>query len=123
MTTTTMQRRSPARPVRQRAYAEDARLYDRRTRAFQDFRRLIVDALPVRPGETVLDVGCGTGLCFRMLREKVGPAGAIIGIDASAEMVAVARDRVSRAGWANVEVIQSPISEARIPVRADAALL
>jgi demethylmenaquinone methyltransferase/2-methoxy-6-polyprenyl-1,4-benzoquinol methylase len=118
MTTMTMQ---PV--VRQRAYAEDARRYDQRTRAFQHFRRLIVDALPVRRGEVVLDVGCGTGMCFGLLREKVGASGTVIGTDASAEMVAVARERVHREGWANVEVIESPISEARIPVRADGALL
>lgn len=106
----------------QPAYREDAHLYDPRTRAFQSFRRAIVEALPLNRGDVVLDVGCGTGLCFSMLREKIGPRGCIVGIDASAEMVAIARDRAAREGWRNVVVMQSSVMDAQIPVTADAAL-
>jgi SAM-dependent methyltransferase len=108
--------------VAQRAYTEDAHLYEPRTRAFQSFRRAIVDALPLRPGDVVLDVGCGTGLCFPLLRERIGPRGCIVGIDASADMVALARERVAREGWRNVVVMRSPVADAQIPVTADAAL-
>src|SRR3984885_5844266 len=71
---------------RQAAYCEDAHSYDQRTRAFQSYRQAIVEALPVDPGQVVLDVGCGTGLCCGMLLEKVGSAGGVIGIEASPEM-------------------------------------
>jgi SAM-dependent methyltransferase len=104
------------------AYSKHARDYDRLTRAFDGFRQAIVEALPLRSGDVVLDVGCGTGLCFPMLQEKIGPHGRVIGIDASPEMVAVARDRVADEGWDNVTVLQSPVAEAQIPVSADAAL-
>jgi demethylmenaquinone methyltransferase/2-methoxy-6-polyprenyl-1,4-benzoquinol methylase len=113
--------RETAQP-RQLAYTKDAHLYDQRTRVFQDFRRAIVDTLPLRPGDMVLDVGCGTGLCFPMLIEKVGVRGHIVGIDASPDMVVVARQRVAREGWRNVTVIESPVANAQIPVGADAAL-
>src|SRR5207237_1098627 len=59
---------SAALPV---AYRQHARDYDRRTSAFAGFRRAIVAALPLSPGDVVLDVGCGTGLCFPMLLEKI----------------------------------------------------
>ena len=108
--------------LRQPAYAADARRYDQRTHAFQAFRRAIVDALPLRPGDTVLDVGCGTGMCFAMLLDKVGPTGRVVGIDAAPDMVAVARDRVGREGWENVDVLLAPVDEAPIPAGADAAL-
>jgi cyclopropane fatty-acyl-phospholipid synthase-like methyltransferase len=96
--------------------------YDTLTHAFQFFRRMIVDALPLRPGDVVLAVGCGTGLCFSMLLEKVGPRGRIVGIDASPVMVAAARERMAHAGWRNITLVQSSLIEAQIPLRADAAL-
>jgi len=103
-------------------YTRHARDYDRLTHAFASVRRAIVEALPLSPGEVVLDVGCGTGLCFSMLLDKVGRDGHIVGIDASPQMVAVARERVEQQGWRNVTLVQSPIAEAPIPVAADAAL-
>ncbi len=92
------------------------------TAAYQGFRRAIVDALPAGPGEVVLDVGCGTGLCFGPLLAKVGPHGYVIGIDESPEMVLLARERVAHAGWPNVTVVQSRAEDAGIAVTADAAL-
>ena len=77
------------------AYRSQAGGYDQRTEQFQRWRELLVDQLPADPGDTVLDVGCGTGLCLPLLHDKVGPAGTIIGIDASAQMLKVAADRVA----------------------------
>ncbi len=113
----------PDRPAaRQPAYSQDARSYDQNTDAFQGYRRAIVEALPVRRGQVVLDVGCGTGLCCGLLREKVGPRGGVVGIEESPEMAAVARERIAREGWGNVTVVQSGAGDAQIPVTADAAL-
>ena len=53
-------------------------------------------------------MGCGTGLCLPLLQHKVGPTGAIIGIDASEQMLQVAADRVAEHGWDNVRLIASP---------------
>jgi demethylmenaquinone methyltransferase/2-methoxy-6-polyprenyl-1,4-benzoquinol methylase len=108
--------------VRQPAYSEDARSYDRRTGAFQGYRRAIVEALPVCQGQVVLDVGCGTGLCCGFLLEKVGPQGGVVGIEESPEMAAMARERVAHEGWRNVTVVQSGAEDAQIAVTADAAL-
>jgi SAM-dependent methyltransferase len=108
--------------ARQPAYSEDARSYDHRTSAFQAYRQAIVGALPVRPGQVVLDVGCGTGLCCGVLVEKVGPQGGVVGIEESPEMAAIARERIAREGWRNVTVVQSGAEDAQIAVTADAAL-
>jgi len=108
--------------MRKPAYSEHARSYNRRTGVFQRYRRAIVEALPVRRGQVVLDVGCGTGLCCGMLREKVGAEGGVVGIEESPEMAAVAREHIAEEGWGNVTVVQSPAEEAELPVTADAAL-
>jgi trans-aconitate methyltransferase len=108
--------------MRKTAYTEHARSYNRRTGAFHRYRRAIVEALPVRRGQVVLDVGCGTGLCCGMLREKVGSEGGVVGIEESPEMAAVAREHIAEEGWGNVTVVTSPAEEAEIEVTADAAL-
>jgi SAM-dependent methyltransferase len=108
--------------VRQSAYSEHARSYDRATSAFQPYREAIVEALPVRPGPVVLDVGCGTGLCSGLLRERVGAQGGVVGIEESPEMAAVAREHIAVEGWHNVTVVQAPAEDAEIAIDADAAL-
>jgi demethylmenaquinone methyltransferase/2-methoxy-6-polyprenyl-1,4-benzoquinol methylase len=114
---------SPAQQAaRQPAYGEHADSYERDTGAFQPYRRAVVEALPLRPGQVVLDVGCGTGLCCGLLREKVGSRGAVVGIEESAEMVAVAREHITSQGWRNVTVVQSSAEEAQVALTADAAL-
>jgi arsenite methyltransferase len=56
-------------------------------------RRLVRTALAVAPGERVLDVGCGPGFYCAELIEEVGPEGFIVGVDASPQMLDLARRR------------------------------
>jgi demethylmenaquinone methyltransferase/2-methoxy-6-polyprenyl-1,4-benzoquinol methylase len=107
---------------RQPAYGERARSYERDTEAFQPYRRAVVEALPLRSGHVVLDVGCGTGLCCGLLRDKVGPEGGVVGIEESPEMAAVAREHIACEGWDNVTVVQTQAEDAEIGLTADAAL-
>jgi SAM-dependent methyltransferase len=109
-------------PGRQPAYHDQARSYEHDTAAFQPYRRAVVDALPLDSGHVVLDVGCGTGLCCGMLRDKVGPRGGVVGIEESPEMAAVAREHIVCEGWENVTVLQAPAEDAEIGLTADAAL-
>jgi demethylmenaquinone methyltransferase/2-methoxy-6-polyprenyl-1,4-benzoquinol methylase len=104
------------------AYRSQAGDYDQRTDAFQPWRELLVQQLPIRRGDTVLDVGCGTGLCLPLLQHKVGRTGAIIGIDASEQMLQLAADRIAAHGWDNVHLIAAPVATAQIAATADAAL-
>jgi len=66
-------------------------------------------ALCLRPGDVVLDVGCGAGNAFAELREAVGESGRIVGVELSPAMVTRARARVAAFGWTNVEVRQADI--------------
>ncbi len=58
----------------------------------EDLERLahIVDKLGVKPGMDIIDLGCGTGVLFDMLRRKVGENGSVTGVDFSIKMVQVA---------------------------------
>lgn len=96
------------------AYGRDASFYDARTRAFDDYRCLVVDQLSLRAGDVVLDVGCGTGLCFDQIAARVGPHGRIVGVDASAPMLAIAAERAAALDPA-VELIEAPVEDAALP--------
>lgn len=104
------------------AYSGHADRYDQRTRTFQHWREQLIAQLPVGPGDTVLDIGCGTGLCMPGLQQKVGLTGRIIGIDASTDMLALAAERVIDNAWHNVDLINASVDEAVIDGTADAAL-
>jgi arsenite methyltransferase len=68
-------------------------------------RRLVREALAPKPGERILDVGSGPGFYAAELLDEVGPAGAVVGIDSSADMLAVASHRC--ADRDNVEFLEA----------------
>jgi ubiquinone/menaquinone biosynthesis C-methylase UbiE len=65
-----------------------------------------------KPGETILDVGCGTGVNVHAISKLVGPAGKVIGIDNSSAMLTVAREKAS-AG--NIEYREMAVEEMDFP--------
>jgi ubiquinone/menaquinone biosynthesis C-methylase UbiE len=70
----------------------------------------VVELAAVRAGERVLDVACGTGSLALALKASAGPTGSVHGIDASQEMIEVARRNVAKAG---VDVnVQEGLAEA-----------
>ncbi|HWB71376.1 MAG TPA: methyltransferase domain-containing protein [Egibacteraceae bacterium] len=104
------------------SYRHWAGVYDLLSGVTAPLRRRAVDRLGLGRGDVVLDVGCGTGLSFPLIRERVGSEGRIIGIDLSAAMLAQARARAERHGWSNVTLIRAAVEKAPVPARADAAL-
>lgn len=59
-------------------------------------RAWTIEAAQIRAGESVLDVGCGTGELTRAAKRAAGESGRVFGIDASPEMIEVARDNAWR---------------------------
>jgi ubiquinone/menaquinone biosynthesis C-methylase UbiE len=112
----------PDRAAALAQYRRRAALYDLELALFEPIRRQAIARLAPQRGEVVLDVGCGTGLSFALLRAGVGARGRIIGVEQSAEMIAKARERVAAAGWRNVTLVCAPAETAGIDGRADAAL-
>jgi ubiquinone/menaquinone biosynthesis C-methylase UbiE len=64
----------------------------------KSYREKALNLVGLKPGESVLDVGCGTGTLAIAAKRRVGPAGRVYGIDASPEMIARARMKANRAG-------------------------
>ena len=81
-----------------------------------------VQALSLRPGATVIDIACGTGLNFPIIEKIIGPGGQIVGVDLTDAMLARARDRVKAHGWSNVSLVQSDAAEYAFPSRVDAIM-
>lgn len=96
--------------------------YDLQLAPYEALRRYAVERLALRPGQVVLDIGCGTGMSLDLLQQAVGPAGRVVAIDQSCEMLEQARRRADREGWDQVELCCSPVQDAVLPVKADAAL-
>jgi SAM-dependent methyltransferase len=71
----------------------------------------------LRPGETVVDLGCGGGLDVFLAARKVGPEGRAIGIDMTREMLDLARANAAKAGLANVEFHEATID--KLPLADD----
>lgn len=112
-----------ALPLAVEKYRRVASNYDRRTRRLAGLRERAVETLRLRSGDAAIDVACGTGTNFAAIEDRVGPGGTLVGLDASADMLRLARHRVGVAGWQNVKLIEAPIESATIPQGADAALL
>lgn len=62
------------------------------------FRDKTIDLARLGPGESVLDVGCGTGTLAMAAKRRAGDAGTVVGIDASPEMIARAERKARKAG-------------------------
>jgi arsenite methyltransferase len=69
----------------------------------------------LRPGETVVDLGCGGGLDVFLAAAKVGPAGRAIGIDMTPEMLELARRNAQQSGVTNVEFHAASIDRLPLP--------
>ena len=79
------------------------------------YRKRAVEALCLLKGDTVVDLGCGTGLNFSLLQEQIGPEGKIIGVDLTDAMPVAANHRVLTYGWSNVELVQSDAARYDFP--------
>src|SRR3977135_1037448 len=86
------------------------------------FRAHAVKRLALRPGQRVLEIGCGTGRNFPYLRAAVGPQGRVHGVDLSAGMLAKARALCELQRWTNVELAQEDAAEYVAPEPLDAVL-
>lgn len=101
----------------QEMYESGAHRYDLTTILFRmiglrmkAYRLSAIEKLFLKRGDFVIELGCGTGLNFPFLIDQIGPEGRLIGVDLTPGMLEIARARVERFAWKNVELIQSDVA-------------
>jgi demethylmenaquinone methyltransferase/2-methoxy-6-polyprenyl-1,4-benzoquinol methylase len=108
------------------AYRKYAENYDLAVKLYRllglkigKYRRMSVDSLELSKGDTVVELGCGTGLNFSLVLDAIGSEGKLIGVDITDKMLDQARIRVKENGWNNVELVQNDTSDYDFPKELD----
>jgi SAM-dependent methyltransferase len=78
----------------------------------EDWAVKVADAVELRPGQRVLDVACGTGVVSRTAVARVGPTGAVTGLDANLGMLTVAARRAPAIAWTHGAAGELPFGTA-----------
>jgi ubiquinone/menaquinone biosynthesis C-methylase UbiE len=110
-------------------YRKKAKHYDISSRFYpvpgypQRAQRLrVIEALGLGPGDSVIDIACGTGLNFPLIEAVIGPAGRIVGVDLTDAMLAQAQDRIETNGWSNISLVLADAADFDFPPEVDAIL-
>lgn len=69
----------------------------------------IMNILKPKPGDHVLDVGCGTGVLIPYLLESIGPTGRVVGLDYSKNMLRIAREKFPKQTYPNVDFVLADV--------------
>jgi ubiquinone/menaquinone biosynthesis C-methylase UbiE len=95
------------------AQSSFAELYERWLVAplFKPWVDDLLDRARLLPRDRVLDIACGTGIVARTARERLGPAAIVVGVDASAQMLAVARSLAPDIEWRQGNAVSLPVGE------------
>lgn len=94
---------------------EAAGWLDRPEREKEEQPTKMLDALKLKAGEIVADVGAGSGyLSFRMA-ERVGPSGKVLAVDIQPEMLALIRQRMKQRNVANIQTVLGTVSDPKLP--------
>lgn len=67
----------------------------------QEWAYRVTEAARIQPGQSVLDVACGTGVLARAVAQRVGQKGSVVGVDPNEGMLAVARRKAPAIEWRN----------------------
>lgn len=104
-------------------YRRNASDYDQKERVPEKLRAWAIEKLNLKPGNTVLDLGCGTGLSFPLIEQAIGSDGHIIGVELSPEMLLSARQKIEHFCWENITLIEGNSENVLIPRQVDAVFM
>jgi S-adenosylmethionine-diacylgycerolhomoserine-N-methlytransferase len=107
-----------------RYYAWHSRIYDATRWAFLFDRDAILEDLKLAPGQTVVEIGSGTGRNIEGIVRRVGAEGEVLGVDCAAPMIAQCTRRIQKLGLKNVRLVDAEYGRIPlVPGRADAVLM
>lgn len=87
----------------------------RESRQREEDCRLLLEALDVRPGQTVCDMGCGNGFYTLELARLVGPRGRVYAVDIQPEMLRMLAENATAAGLRNIRPVLGTPVDPRLP--------
>lgn len=104
--------------------AAGAAWLERAEREIEERPSLAVRLLRLQPGQTVADIGAGTGYYTELLARAVGPSGRVYATDIQPEMIRLLEQRIRKKRLANVQAVLSTETDPRLPPESlDLALL
>jgi ubiquinone/menaquinone biosynthesis C-methylase UbiE len=98
-----------------RAWADEHETIDR---LFAGLTQIALDYAAPKPGERVIDIGCGSGTTVLELAGRVGPTGYVLGADVSKPSVEKARERIATAGVHQAEIMLCDVSTHTFPANS-----
>jgi ubiquinone/menaquinone biosynthesis C-methylase UbiE len=90
----------------------------RAERAQEEDTPKLLEALAVRRGQTVCDMGCGNGYYTIELARRVGPRGRVLAVDIQPEMLHLLSERAKAEGLKNIELIENTPIDPKLPANS-----
>ena len=87
----------------------------RDTREAEEQPEAMLEALKIKPGATVADIGAGAGYTSLRLARRVGPSGTVLATDVQPQMLAMLRDNAKTAGVKNIKPIRATQASVNLP--------
>jgi SAM-dependent methyltransferase len=94
---------------------EHAEWLEREGRAESERPEVVIQAMRLRDGEVVAEIGCGTGFFSRRLAKAVGPHGTVYAEDIQPEMLDMLRERADQDGDANIVTVLGSETDPKLP--------
>ena len=91
---------------------------ERPERASEEQPHLVIEALEIKPGQTIADLGAGSGYYSFRIAPLVGPTGKVLAVDIAPEMLEAIAERARREKIANVTTVRSSARDPNLPARS-----
>ncbi|MFM8378965.1 MAG: class I SAM-dependent methyltransferase [Planctomycetia bacterium] len=103
------------REIAQTMHYTGAPWLERESRQREEDCRMLIEALAIRPGQVLCDMGCGSGFYTLELARRVGPRGLVYAVDVQPEMLHMLAERLLREGVRNVKPVLGTPIDPRLP--------